>query len=1211
MRFNPDGGRGLKGTRVLVEGIALGVLAAILFYAGSSAHAQNSWDGGGTDNNWTTPGNWLGDLTPANDGTANLAFTGTIRLAPIVDAAWSISSLRFNAGSGAFLLSGTTLTLGSGGVLNASGTVQTINTGVLLAAAQTWTATTANLVFSGPVDNGGVLLTVSAASARNIAINGVISGTGGLRKTGAGGVTLTGSNAFSGGVALTSGTLIANHDYALGSGTLTMSGGVLNTGTVRAFSNAVAVTGNTSFSGQAMTFSTGTFALVANATLTVSNTTTLANGLVESGGSRALTKAGSGTLLILNAFSTSGNVAINAGTLALGAGVALPSSLLTFNGGLLATQGTFGRGLGTGAGQVNITGNAGFVAYGGALTINGFTGTPVWGVTASFLTNSSTLTLNSILATDVVTWTSDFSLGAANRTISVGDNTTTAADKAVISGIVSGLGGLTKTGAGRLDLTAANTFSGGMWIQQGEVAVNTLANAGTASSLGAGSGTNAIVRIGNGTSSAILRYTGTGHSTDRGITLAGSTGGATLNVDGSGAAVFNGAITASAAGTKTLTLTGTGAGQIGGNITNGSGTLAVSKTGTGLWIVSGSNAHTGNTTVSAGVLETGHANAFGTGTVVLAGGTLRGGTGLTIANTLSLTANSNIGGSSALTFGGTFSQTGARTLTINSTALTTFAGPAFLLAENNQARILTLTGSGNVVISSVIQNGLGTGADGLTKSGTGELTLTSSNTYSGATTLSGGLLSLGHDSALGTGVLTLTSGTLRGVGGARSVANSVTLGGNVTVSGSSHLTFSGTTTLTGNRTLTVNNTGTTTLSNVNLSNTVTSRTLTVGGTGETVAAGVIANGGGSTAGALSKAGAGRLILLGANTYGGATTVSAGTLEIRHGSALGTTSVGTTVASGATLALAGGISTGEGISISGTGVGGNGAIRNLSGNNTITTRVTQTAASRIHSDAGVLTVDVASGDAVSGAFALTVGGAGDVTFNDRVATGAGFTKNGTGSVTFAGTGNNLGTTTVNGGRLVLLGNTTSGSITVGASATLAGNGSVGGLTTINGQHALGSVPGSQTFSAGLAYNAGSTLQWELAANTAAGPGTNFDQVLVTGGNLTIDAASTASLVFNGAGSTVDWSDAFWSTGQSWAMVDYSGGGTSVGVFGAVAISTDSLGQSLGTVRPGGSFAVVQVGSDVYLNYVVVPEPMTGHLVGVACVVFLLRRRARRA
>src|SRR5207248_2239798 len=126
--------------------------------------------------------------------------------------------------------------------------------------------------------------------------------------------------------------------------------------------------------------------------------------------------------------------------------------------------------------------------------------------------------------------------------------------------------------------------------------------------------------------------------------------------------------------------------------------------------------------------------------------------------------------------------------------------------------------------------------------------------------------------------------------------------------------------------------------------TVGANTLTVGG--------VISDG--TTATALTKAGAGTLVLTGANTYSGLTTVSAGILNIQNGSALGGTAAGTTVSSGATLQLQNNITVGaEALTLSGTGASGIGALDNLSGTNSYGGLLTLAGATTISSDAGTL------------------------------------------------------------------------------------------------------------------------------------------------------------------------------------------------------------------------------------------------------------------
>src|SRR6185369_6048690 len=55
-------------------------MAAVFFVPVSNA--QVVWNGGGTDNNWSTGANWVGSTAPANNGTAALQFAGSTRLAP-------------------------------------------------------------------------------------------------------------------------------------------------------------------------------------------------------------------------------------------------------------------------------------------------------------------------------------------------------------------------------------------------------------------------------------------------------------------------------------------------------------------------------------------------------------------------------------------------------------------------------------------------------------------------------------------------------------------------------------------------------------------------------------------------------------------------------------------------------------------------------------------------------------------------------------------------------------------------------------------------------------------------------------------------------------------------------------------------------------------------------------------------------------------------
>jgi autotransporter-associated beta strand protein len=130
---------------------------------------------------------------------------------------------------------------------------------------------------------------------------------------------------------------------------------------------------------------------------------------------------------------------------------------------------------------------------------------------------------------------------------------------------------------------------------------------------------------------------------------------------------------------------------------------------------------------------------------------------------------------------------------------------------------------------------------------------------------------------------------------------------------------------------------------------------------------------------------GTVVVSGASTYSGLTQLNVGTVIGASNGAFGTASNGTTVLPGALLELQGNITTPEALALNGTGIGGSGALVNLSGTNTVAGQVTLGSASSISSAAGTLSLN---GSVVAN-FGLTVGGAGNVTVNGPLSGASGF------------------------------------------------------------------------------------------------------------------------------------------------------------------------------------------------------------------------------
>ncbi|HLG06011.1 MAG TPA: autotransporter-associated beta strand repeat-containing protein, partial [Gemmatimonadales bacterium] len=309
---------------------------------------------------------------------------------------------------------------------------------------------------------------------------------------------------------------------------------------------------------------------------------------------------------------------------------------------------------------------------------------------------------------------------------------------------------------------------------------------------------------------ATLRYTGPTGSTNRNFVLSGATTG-TIEITQPDAS-----LTISGASTST--------------------TGALTKLGPGALVLSGANLYSGATTISAGTLGYGVANALGAGDVAVEDG------GTYDLNGFSDTIDGLVVNSGAT--GGTVT-TGAGTLTlgsnVSSTGGATNASISGNLALGGSTRTFTVTNAADGLdVSAVIS-----GTVGLTKAGAGTLTLSGDNTYTGATTVNTGIVSV---ASLADG------GTASNIGASTTTASNLTLGGGT-------LQYTGPSAGTDR--------------NFVLSGGTTS-SLEVTGAGSTLS---ISGASTSTSGALVKRGSGTLTFSGSNLHTGSTTVTAGTLLV--------------------------------------------------------------------------------------------------------------------------------------------------------------------------------------------------------------------------------------------------------------------------------------------------------------------------------------------
>ncbi|MCC8362778.1 autotransporter-associated beta strand repeat-containing protein [Lysobacter sp. A6] len=748
----------------LLLGFAHPAWAQSLFWDGTDTNA-NANGGNGTWNTTTT--NW----DTAATGGANVAWTNGL------DAVFG---------------SGGTVTIAAGGV-----------------DAHNITLGGVSYSFSGgPLTLSGTNPTISVARTNNSTINSVIAGGSGLVKSGTGGLSLGGANTYTGITRLTQGTLILANTQALGAAGNAATNFVVTPGTTIAFnanignSFTTTGTGTVNIGGTGGTWS-GTATLGGATTLLFNGTNVRASGdLSDDGAVLSITSSGSTTLSGTNAYT--GETRLTAGILTLGAMTSLPSdSNLVFDAAadaFLAIPGDFARTLGTGDDQVHWIRSGGFMsATAGTKQVD--LGTDlVWGVTPNFIPTNGTLDLGATLGT--LDFVNNIALPtAAEYTVHDVGNL---ASHAVLSGVISGdgslltLGNITGFANGFIELSGNNTFTGDLILggssNQGHVMVSSAQalpdDAGLWFRGAATSAGNTLVLTANsgnftralGTGANQVQWTGNGGFSAAGVNRAVNIGGGaalTWNV-GSFVPTSNWLVLATAGdaeidfqndidfnnAVRTVVFGTGGTSRLSGDLSNG----GVTYRGGGTGVVAGNNTYVGVTTVGVNSTNTqvsvssigngGQAGNLGAasnaaGNLVLSAGTINyTGAGETTDRNVTIAAGNGTlqgNGAGAIAWGGVTSQAGANTLFLSGNALSTTVNR----------------------VAGTVSNGAGTLS--VDKTGTGTWALDGTNTYTGVTRVTAGVLevsnianggiasSLGASSSASTNLVG-NGGTLRYVG---------------------------------------------------------------------------------------------------------------------------------------------------------------------------------------------------------------------------------------------------------------------------------------------------------------------------------------------------------------------------------------------------------------------------------------------------------------
>ncbi|MCL2713405.1 MAG: autotransporter-associated beta strand repeat-containing protein [Alphaproteobacteria bacterium] len=546
------------------------------------------------------------------------------------------------------------------------------------------------------------------------------------------------------------------------------------------------------------------------------------------------------------------------------------------------------------------------------------------------------------------------------------------------------------------------------------------------------------------------------------------------------------------------------------------------------------------------------------GTLILGGiNTYSGGTAI-LNGTLQISSDANLGQA------GTELRI-ANNATLQTTADITSARPVTLVGSvgNRDGGVFDVAAATTLTLAGVVREQ--TAPAVLTKAGDGTLVLSADNTYSGGSTVSAGILQLGAGGTTGSirGNVTVIDNTASGAGVKGTLAfnrsDVVNFGGVVSGTGALSQVGSGTTILTGNSTYS----GGTTIQNGTLQ-------LGNGGTSGSITGDVVNNSvlafrrsdtvtfGGTISGTgdLVQTGSGTTILTADNTYGGDTTISAGTLQLGNGGTTGSILSSSTSRVGDNGTLA--INRSDTYTFASV-VAGTGGLRQMGSGTTILTADstysggTTIAAGELRIGDGGTTGSI-QGDVVNQGL-LSFNRSDDITFSGQVTGAGGLTQMGSGTTILTGNSTYSGGTTISAGTLQLGDGTTLGSVVgdIANNATLSfhhsdllvmmgtisgsgavvqdgsgntvlyGDNSYSGATTVLGGglyiNGIQSGTGTTTVSAGATLGGGGTIGGNVTVaddatlspgNVGAASGT-----LTINGNLVLNSTSILSYNFGEA------------------------------------------------------------------------------------------------